>query len=111
MGSTCPFWTSASDIKIISMFHYDMRARVQLDDGDFSAWFNVGQGLRQGYVLPPLALNILFATVVIVALQPLAAASNITKGLGWPVNVINSSARDVEDSVCRRCGGDVDLLA
>ena len=77
MGSTCPFWSSASDIKIIRMLNYDMRARVQLDDGDFSAWFNVWQGLRQGYVLRPLALNILFATVVIVALQPLAAASNI----------------------------------
>ena len=31
-------------MKIISMFHYGMRARVQLDDGDFSAWFNACQG-------------------------------------------------------------------
>ena len=37
------------------MFHDGMmRARVQLDDGDFSAWFNVCQGLRQGCVLSPL---------------------------------------------------------
>ena len=28
-------------MKVIRMFHDGMRARVQLDDGDFSAWFNV----------------------------------------------------------------------
>ena len=28
-------------IKVIRMFHDGTRARVQLDDGDFSAWFNV----------------------------------------------------------------------
>ena len=33
-------------IKVIRMFHSGMRAHVQLDDGDFSAWFNVCQGLR-----------------------------------------------------------------
>ena len=34
-------------IKAIRMFHDGMRARVQLDDGDFSAWFDVCQRLRQ----------------------------------------------------------------
>ena len=38
-------------IKVIRMSHDGMRARVQLDDGDFSAGFNVCQGLRQGCVL------------------------------------------------------------
>ena len=33
-------------IKVIRMFHDGVRVRVQLDDGDFSAWFNVCQGLR-----------------------------------------------------------------
>ena len=28
-------------IKVVLMFHGGMRAREQLDDGDFSAWFNV----------------------------------------------------------------------
>ena len=54
------------------MFHDGMRARVQLDDGDFSAWFNVCQGLRQGCVLSPLLFNIFFATVIIVVLQRFA---------------------------------------
>ena len=59
-------------IKVIRMFHDGMRARVQLGDGDFSAWFNVCQGLRQGCVLTPLLVNIVFAAVIIVALQRLA---------------------------------------
>ena len=59
-------------IKVIRMFHDGMRARVQLDEGDFSAWFNVCQGLRQGCVLPPLLFNIFFAVVIIVILQRFA---------------------------------------
>ena len=51
------------------MFHDGMRARVQLDDGYFSAWFNVCQGLRRGCVLSPLLFNIFFAAVTIVVLQ------------------------------------------
>ena len=78
MGSTYPFWSSALDIKIFPTLHDGMPARVQLDDGDFSTWFNVSQGLRQGCVLPPLVLNILFAAaIIIVALQSFAVTSVI----------------------------------
>ena len=59
-------------IKVIRMFHDGMRARVQLNDGDFLAWFNVFQGLRQGYLLSPLLFNTLFAAVIIVVLQRFA---------------------------------------
>ena len=56
----------------IRMFHDGMRARVQLDDGDFSAWFNVCQGLRPGCLLSPLLFNFFFAAVIIVILQRFA---------------------------------------
>ena len=78
MGSTYPFWSSALVIKIFPAFHDGMSARVQLDDGDFFKWFNVCQGLRQGCVLPPLLLNMLFATaIMIAALQSFAVTSLI----------------------------------
>ena len=59
-------------IKVIRMFYDGMRARAQLDDGDFPAWFNVCQGLRQGCVLSPLLFNIFFAAVIIAVLQRFA---------------------------------------
>ena len=68
-------------IKVIRMFHDGMRARVKLDDGDFSSWFNVWQGLRHGCVLSPLLFNIFFAAVIIVVLQRFAEDPLIVSGL------------------------------
>ena len=41
-------------IAAIRQFHDGMRACVRPDDGVCSEWFEVEQGLRQGYVLSPL---------------------------------------------------------
>ena len=73
-------------VKVIRMFHDGMRARVQLDDGHFSAWFNVCQGLRQGCVLLPLLFDIVFAAVIIVFLQRFAEDPLIVSDLVYPAD-------------------------
>ena len=70
-------------IKVIRMFHDSMRARVQFDDGDFSAWFNFYQGLRQGCLLLPLLFNIFFAAVIIVVLQRFAQGPLIVSDIAY----------------------------
>ena len=51
-------------IAVIHQFHDGMQARVRMDDGKLSDWFEVTQRLRQGCVLSPLLLNI-FSTAAI----------------------------------------------
>ena len=46
MVSTCQFWSSSSDDQGHPYVPRFLRARVQLDDGDFSAWFYVCLGPR-----------------------------------------------------------------
>ena len=48
----------------IRRFHEGMRARVRTDDGEHSEWFDITEGLRQGCVLSPLLLNMLFAALL-----------------------------------------------
>ena len=55
-------------IEVIRQFHDGMKARVRMDNGELSEWFEVTQGLRQGCVLSPLLFNIFFAAVLEVVL-------------------------------------------
>lgn len=43
----------------IYRFHDGMWARVCMNDGDQSEWFNIAQRLRRGCVLSPVLFNIL----------------------------------------------------
>ena len=67
-------------IGVIRQFRDGMRARVRIDDGELSEWFEVTQGLRQGCVLPPLLFNF-FAAVMEVVLQRFSEDDTILENL------------------------------
>ena len=109
-------------IKIIRKVYDGMRASVRLDDGEFSAWSNVCQGLRQECGLSPLLFSIFFAAVIIVVLQrfaedPLIVSDWCTSTMRrrWQAqgggNVRNDPTSGVGDAVCRRCGGGVRIAS
>ena len=68
-------------LAVIRQFHDGMQACVQLDDGECSDKFDVGQGLRQGCVLAPLLFNIFFTMVLRVAEKRFLAYAAITDNM------------------------------
>ena len=68
-------------IAIIRQFHDGMQARVRMDDGELSDWFEVTQGLRHECVLSPLLFNILFAAAIEVVLVRFSEDDTILKDL------------------------------
>ena len=68
-------------IDVIRQFPDGMRARVRMDDGELSEWFEITQGLRQGCVLSPMLFNIFIAAVIEVVLQRFSKDDTILENL------------------------------
>ena len=68
-------------IDVTRQFHDGMRARVRMDDGELSEWFEVSQGLRLGCMLSPSFFNIFFAAVMEVVLQRFSEDDTILENL------------------------------
>ena len=58
-------------LAVICNFHDSMRARVRIDSGLLSDWFEVYQGLRQECYLAPLLFNLFFAAMLTVCVDEL----------------------------------------
>ena len=68
-------------IAVIRQFHDGMQARLRMDGGELSDWFEVTQGLRQGCVLTPLLFKIFFAAAIGVVLVCFSEDDTILKDL------------------------------
>eukprot|EP00752_Nemacystus_decipiens_P018192 g16322.t1 len=68
-------------VAVIRNFHGGMRARVRMDSGLLSDWFEVLQGLRQGCNLAPLLFNLFFAAMLLVCVDEFAADTRIMEDM------------------------------
>ena len=109
-------------IDAIRQFLDGMRAKVRMDKGELSEWFEVTQGLRQGCVLSPLMINIFFATVMEGVLQrfseddTILRAPAISRRREWGQTVRDTAGPGMEGGigknvVCRRCWDRVQIAS
>eukprot|EP00752_Nemacystus_decipiens_P018359 g16470.t1 len=68
-------------LAVIRGFHEGMRARVRMDNGSLSDWFDVGQGLRQGCNLAPLLFNLFFAAMLLVCVAEFAEDTRVMEDM------------------------------
>ena len=68
-------------LAVIRNFHDGMRARVRMDSGLLSDWFEVLQGLRQGCNLAPLLFNLFFAAMLMVCVDEFKADTKVMEDM------------------------------
>ena len=68
-------------LTVIRQFRDGMHARVRTDDGEYSEWFDVTQGLWQGCVLSPLLFNVFFAPAIRAVLERISEGPDILRDL------------------------------
>ena len=68
-------------LAVVRHFHDGMRAPIQTDDAEYSDWFSVGQGLRQGCVLASFLFNMFFASVLRVMVERFSANADVMKDM------------------------------